>query len=131
MSEDNGSVAWSIEKVEFHQLGSKTGDWEQIDPTVSTPDGYWWVDHADTENPATDEFDMPPLIDGCATSQNPNVDDLDFSFEGKVYTEPPGGAPYTITVALDYIFQIVGKALPEEEGEDEPAELDDFPGSGE
>ncbi|MCG8409443.1 MAG: hypothetical protein MI923_29915 [Phycisphaerales bacterium] len=131
VSVDNGSVEWSVQKMVFYQQGSKTGDWEELNPTVDTPDGRWWVNHADTENPELEEFDMPPLMEGCATSLNSNVDDLDFSFEGQVYTEPPGGAPYTITVALDYLFHIVGKIDPEEEGEDEPAELDDPPGSGE
>ncbi|MCG8404786.1 MAG: hypothetical protein MI923_06270 [Phycisphaerales bacterium] len=131
VSVDNGSVEWSIEKMEFRQHGSKIDEWEELNPTVNTPDGRWWVDHADTEKPEIEEFDMPPLLEGCATSQSPNIDDLDFSFEGQVYTEPPGGAPYTITVALDYLFHIVGKVDPEEEGEDEPAELDEPPGSGE
>lgn len=126
-----GENGWSVTKAEFHQPGTNEGDWVKNNPSVDTPDGLWWVEHADIENPELSEFCLPPLLEGCAESKDPADEDLDYSFEGHVYTEPPGGRPYDITVALDYLFQRVGKSNPEEEGDDEPAELDEVPGSGE
>ncbi|MCG8405966.1 MAG: hypothetical protein MI923_12290 [Phycisphaerales bacterium] len=126
----SGEVGWNIDKAEFHQPGTNGGDWVKDNPTVDTPDGLWWVDHADVQKPEISEFCLPPLLEGLATSEDPADDDLDYSLEGRSYTPPPEGKPFNITVALDYIFQRVGAAQPEESGDDEPAELDEVPGSG-
>ena len=104
--------------------------WIQQDPEVSTPDGRWWVDHADVWSPQSSEFTRVPHLEGVATAQDPNDADLEYELEGSEYIppSPPGSPPYAVTAALDSKLQLVNESTPLEEGSDEPADGDP-PGS--
>jgi hypothetical protein len=89
----------------------------------------WWVEHEDPRNPQYEEFVLPPLIEGLAYADDPNEDDLEFSFEGEVYTppSPPEEAPYPVTGALAHEFTCYGELDPFEFGLDEPVEVPENP----
>ncbi len=123
------AVAWEVEEADIVQYasgGNPSRKWSEPSPTVSTADGLWWVTHADPENPLLSEFTMPPSISGVAGAEDPQEPDLEYSIVGRVYVPPPTGAHFLITAALDYVFTEVGSAEPEEEDDDEPAEVGDF-----
>lgn len=129
---DGDSVGWKINEMRFldkNPTRTPLKSWVKSSPTVSTQDGLWWIDHADPDDPQVSEFDVTPLLEDTATAQG-SYNDLDFSFQGAGYS---GSPVYGGNVAgLTHEFTIVGAATPEEEGDDEPAELDevaDPPGS--
>ena len=104
---DGNSIGWSVDKIKLFEVNAApTPDREWIDatPTVDTPDGLWWIKHADPNSPDLAEFDMPPFIDGLAYAQDPSDSDLDYEFEGVVYNEPPGGPHFTLTAALNMLM---------------------------
>ena len=124
---DGDDVAWRVSKATFKQK-QPAREWAEAYPSVDTPDGLWWVTHADPQSPAITEFSLPPFMDGTATAQDSGYDDLDFEFEGTVYVAPPppDNPPYgENTTASTYWFQLVGSSVAEEEGEDEPVEADE------
>jgi hypothetical protein len=120
-------VGWEIQTIEFHQpLGAKLYSvWSEDLPYVPG-DGLWWVDHTDPQDPVRSEFVLPPAMSGTADASEPEVDDLDYELEGETYTPPPGGPPFSVTASLTYYFAMhEDPEDPEEEGEDEPAEVPD------
>jgi len=120
---DNDEVGWEIDEIRFRQLNSQPLQrlWIEDSPVVSSPDGLWWVEHADPQDPQIGEFDMPPLLTGTADAEHSEDPDLDYSFEGVAYVSPPP-PPFEDTVALDYTLTLEGEEEPIEEGDDEPAE---------
>lgn len=126
MDSDATGVGWEIGSAEFRQPGTGGASdtvWSDILPAVDSPDGLWWVDHADNRVPQESEFVLPPWLMGTAPADDPANDDLDYDFEGVTYTPPPAGAPFENTGALDYSFTLAAAQEPVEEGDDEPVEV--------
>ncbi len=101
---DGDSIGWSVDEIKFFEINADpTPDREWVDPapSVDTPDGLWWIEHADSNSPDLAEFDMPPFVDGVADAQDPSDSDLDYEFEGAVYSEPTEGSQFTLTAALN------------------------------
>ncbi len=122
--ESGESVGWQIKKIRLTDVDAAPFGpwiWDEVSPTVDTPDGLWWVTHADHTDPQFEEFDETPLLEGTATAQGQH-DDLDYSFQGDTWggTSMYGGS----VLALTYEFTIEGEEDPEEEGDDEPVEVD-------
>ncbi len=123
-----GSVGWLITQAEFRQPNTDPDPdtvWTDTTVDVDTPDGLWWVDHADTLAPAPGEFDMPPLIEGIADAEAVSGDDLDYKWEGVTYTAPPEGPPFENPMGANFKFRILPLPDPELEGDDEPVEIED------
>jgi hypothetical protein len=123
-SEDN-MVAWEIKGAHFidRQCEQRPCDkWTGPDPIVDTIDGLWWVEHVDPQSPQTEEFDSMPLIMGTAGAQG-SYADLNYEVQGRSYSGAPsyGGKVTSLT------YELVKKGMdePEEEGDDEPTELDE------
>ncbi len=121
--ESGSSVGWEIKKIRLTDVDAAPFGpwiWEEVSPTVNTGDGLWWVTHSDHTDPQFEEFDVTPLLEGTATSLG-YPDDLVYSFQGATYSGTPmfGGS----VSALTYEFTIDGEEDPEEEGDDEPAEV--------
>lgn len=123
---DGDEVGWEIEEIRFRQPISQSLEilWIEASPVVDSPDGLWWVEHADPQDPQIGEFDMPPLLTGTADAEYSEDPDLHYSFEGVAYVSPPS-PPFQDTVALDYILTLAGEDDPIEEGDDEPVEPDE------
>ncbi len=122
---DGNDVGWLIDSITISQLnatGQVENTWTELTPTVNSPDGLWWVEHADPQDPKRTEFAQPPLVEGTAIAQDPPDADLDYYLEGVPY-EPPPEPPFEVTAALDYTFTLVGSSEPEGDGDDEPVEL--------
>jgi len=122
-------VGWQIDKIVIRQpIGTGSADrvWTESFPSVPTSDGLWWVTHTDPLKPKISEFALPPTLDSTADAADPAYADLDYQLAGVPYISPPppGQPPYQNTVALDFVFWLVGATQPEEEGDDEVAELD-------
>lgn len=121
--DSNGeSVGWQIRALRV-KGPTPLGSWTKTSPQVSTPDGLWWVDHADHMDPLASEFDVTPLLEGTAIATGQGEADLEYSFEGDSYSGSPS---YEGNVSgLTFSFLLVGEEDPEEEGDDEPAEIDE------
>ena len=123
----NNSVGWEISEIQFRRPGiGQNPDhiWSVSLPYFEGAGGLWWVLHNDPDSPQPSEFDMPPLLEGVAIPEDPNDEDLDYSFDGVAYTPPPQGPPFEITFASDHSFTLVGASKAFKEGDDEPGELD-------
>ncbi len=103
---DGDSIGWEIDSIEFRDPGNPDTVWVDSSPSVPSADGLWWIDHADADEPQTEEFAEPPHLDGTGDAQDPNDDDLDYDFEGFTYTPPPPPAepPYTVTASFNLYF---------------------------
>ena len=124
--EDDGFVGWEIESVRLIDNDnpiSSQSEWIEYLPEVHTQDGLWWVEHDDPDSPKESEFDEPPLLSGTADAEGTQAD-MDYSFEGAPYVGGPQLYNGSVT-SLTYAFTLVGEADPEEEGEDEPTEIDE------
>lgn len=127
-SASGDSVGWSVtgaEFAEFGEYGVAITVWYDDQPNVDTPDGLWWVSHANPGSPQASEFALPPLLSGSAIAQDPGSTDLDFAFSGVAYDPSPGDPPYAATAALNYAFVLAGESQPLRAGESEPVEIDD------
>lgn len=121
------SVGWLITQAEFRQPNTAPDPdtvWTDTTVDVDTPDGLWWVHHANTRAPDAGEFDMPPLITGIADAETVIGDDLDYKWEGVTYLAPPEGPPFNNPMAANFRFRILPLPDPELEGDDEPVEID-------
>ena len=121
-------VCWSVERIVIKQYadsGSMIGEWAETLVDVDSPDGLWWVEHADTSDPQMSEFAVAPPVAGRATALDETEPDLDYSIEGAEYVESASQAasPYTITARLTYLLWKLGAAQPEEEEEEEIVEV--------
>lgn len=115
------SIGWDITSVEVREIGNPDTVWTDDNPTVSTADGLWWIDHEDADDPQMDEFILPPQITGTASAEDPSHTDLDYDIEGVTYTSDP---LYDITAGLDYTFTLAGEEEPIKTGPGEPVETD-------
>ncbi len=118
------SIGWSVDKIKLFEVNADpTPDREWVDtaPTVDTPDGLWWIEHADPNSPDLAEFDMPPFIDGLADAQDPSDSDLDYEFEGVVYDEPAEGPQFALTAALNMLM--IENVIKLQEKSAEPVEI--------
>jgi hypothetical protein len=128
---DCASVGWRIDSIEVRQvhLDSSETVWREAAPEVSSPDGLWWVAHANVSSPQMSEFVLPPFLSGVAEAETQQVPDLAYALEGAVYTppEPPNMPPYDITAAVNYEFRLVSETEPMANGEEEPLEVPPVP----
>ena len=130
---DGGSVGWLIDSVtvtEVDASGEPTSMWTDVSPELDSPDGLWWVEHADPADPEPADFALPPLLGGTASVELGAQADLEYTLEGRQYV-PEAGSPLSelVVTGLDYVFTLVGESLPLDEGDDEPepVTIDDAP----
>jgi len=113
-------IGWQLDDIALRQPQDPADcprTWSTTSAVVKTSDNLWWITHADSANPDESEFDVPPLIEGTATSTEPSLyNNLDFDIEGIA------GTPAAGHVILNYTFHIVGAPDPEEEEEDDESE---------
>ena len=112
---DGNDIGWDVIVVTIREMddeGNVVTTWTKNNPDVATPDGLWWIEHANPAAPVNSEFLVPPLISGTAPSPNPNVVSLEFEFEGNIYVEPPEGAPFDDTSSLTTLLRDEGTPPP-------------------
>ena len=128
VNSDGDWVGWEIRSVEFRKPGTVGhAVWVEDSPRPQTPDGLWWIKHADPERPVLSEFLLPPLLEGVATAQDSENEGLEYTVEGVPYVPEREGKPaLDLIAALDYEFAVLGQRSPPEQGNDEPVE----PGGG-
>ena len=121
MDQDGNAIGWRIDLAKFVQIvaGGSNIEWTKEKPLGS----LWWVEHAALSDPQLEEFDEVPLLQGTAESVDPQNQDLNYDLEGTPYTSSPLSYSGRVT-ALTYTFTKAGQAEPEEEGDDEPVEID-------
>jgi len=122
VAQDGNSIGWSIDQVTFHRHETETkGEnvWYEEFPEVLSPDGLWWIDYVDPENPTIDEFLMPPAVTGDAQSIWMPNETIMYWLVG-IYYYPCGPSPFPVTGAV--------KIRVREEGDpDQKPDLDDIP----
>lgn len=125
VDEDGDDVAWSPTAITITQYDGQGGQivWVEDTPSFDTVDGYWWVTHADTTDPQSEEFDMPPYMTGTADAEDPADDDLEYEVEGATCNAACQAMFSGHVAALDHWFKLVNESRSEEEGNDEPAEV--------
>ena len=126
---DCDATGWEIAWIEVFQTDPNGGaelSWKEQNPTVPTPDGLWWVEHADVSDPQSAEFALPPHLVGEALADDPGTKDMDYDIEGVTYAPPPppGEPPYETTSALDYELILADETEPAGEGQEVPVEVD-------
>jgi hypothetical protein len=117
-----GQIGWTVEDIHVFDVANGR-EWIDSQPAVNTPDGLWWVSHADVEVPELQEFDMPPYVEGLAACEDSEEPDLEYELEGQVYTAPPGGPHFAIAAALDLRFWEQSEPAPLIVRENEPVEV--------
>lgn len=132
---DGNNVGWLISAITISRLnatGQVADIWTEATPTVNSPDGLWWVEHADPQAPQASEFAEPPLLESTASAEDPAGSDLDYDLEGLPYNPPPEGSLFENTAAVDYRFTLVGSPEPESTGDHVLMEIlpDDVPPAG-
>lgn len=122
MDQDGNAIGWQIELAKFVQIvaGGANIEWTQEKPLGSS---LWWVEHAVPSEPQLEEFDEVLRLQGTAESVDPQNHELNYDLEGIPYTSSPLAYSGRVT-ALTYTFTKAGQAAPEEEGDDEPVEID-------
>jgi hypothetical protein len=126
VEQDGDSVGWQVDSLSVARAVSDgtVAVWEQPLPDVVSADGLWWVDHADTQAPVTEEFAVVPWMAGVAESLDPRFTDLEFDLAGEVYTPPPEGAPFEVTTSLSYALRASSPDEPvDDSDDDEPVEI--------
>ncbi len=131
---DGNDVGWAVVSVKISELDANsqaTRVWVDAAPFVGSPDGLWWIEHADPLNPQRSEFTMPPLLRGVVPAEDPADPDLDYSIEGAPYNAPPE-PPFEVTAALDYTFTPTDTGVPVSTVLAAPTEIhpDDDPPAG-
>jgi len=130
---DGTEIGWSIEsmKVAQYEGDTKKCEWLEVAPTVDTPDGLWWVDHADPQEPELDEFTVSPFVSGTATNLDPEGDDVEYEFEAEPAPPVQQRAQASSIHAIAYATYLIWRELKEDppiiidEDTVEPAEVDD------
>ncbi len=145
-AQDGDWIGWEVESYRITEkalLGSDTV-WAIDFPFVDTTDGLWWVEHADPDGPIRPEFVEPAGVIGTAVANDPADPDLYFDVVGVPYTQPPEGAPFEVTGALDFAFWAMEEPPPspppgeqgppppppdppDDKGDDEPVDSPDLP----
>ena len=122
VDQDGDEIAWEITEVTLTKPGEGGGEdtvWVDDAPDLDTPDGYWWVEHADPEHPQDAEFDWPPLLQGTGTVVDPGGDDMEYDFTGD-YCDSQCQQLFNGEVgALKYTLKLVNEEEPEVD-DDEP-----------
>ena len=127
-AQEGDSIGWNVVSVTIRELDA-SGDilhtWFKTAPFVDTPDGLWWIEHADPDDPVNSEFLVLPWIAGTAPSMNPTEASLEFDFEGAIYMAPPEGAPFPDTASLTTLLQEEGdpQPAPKKKEREEPVEM--------
>src|SRR5690606_15826329 len=118
-------VGWQVERIEIRRLdeaGEAVGRWLDSAPQVNSPDGLWWVAHADPLAPNHTEFRGAPPIGGVGGALDSDLGPLVYAFEAVGRPNDPNLASISCTL----IF--VGWVEPLRGGEiewvDVPWELD-------
>lgn len=125
--QNGDQLGWSIHEITFTEFaGGTERSWSTLDAVFETADGLWWTTHADVENPELSEFADMPFVVGVATSSDPVVADLEFDLSGQMPGSPPPVQPTTL---LTHQLRLVGESVPEQEGEDEPTDIDGSDGN--
>ena len=125
VDQNGDEIAWEITEVTLTEPG-EGGDtvWVDDAPAPDTPDGYWWLEHADPEHPQDAEFDWPPLLQGTGTAVDPSDDDMEYDFAGD-YCDSQCQQLFNGEVgALKYSLTLANEEDPEVEGDDEPVEIE-------
>lgn len=125
---DGDYIGWEVEEIRikrFDSEGTKTDEWSEPLPSLDTTDGLWWILHADPGGPSPKDFVLPPPLEGVATPGPGGTKTLAYVLEGKPYTPPPGGVPYSTTAALGVKFTLQGDTVPIEDEPEEPADVPD------
>ena len=84
---DGDSIGWKITTMEFRQPATTTEPeyiWVEGAPSVPSPDGLWWIDHADHHSPDLAEFVLSPALTGTAIADDPS--DPTSTRRGPLYT---------------------------------------------
>lgn len=129
---DGDNIGWDVISVtirEWDASGNVLHTWYKTNPFVDTPDGLWWIEHANPASPVNSEFLVLPWIAGTAPSMNPTEASLEFDFEGAIYMAPPEEAPFEDTVSLTTLLQEEGdpQPAPKKDESDEPVEAPNEP----
>jgi hypothetical protein len=74
-------------------------------------------------DPLASEFDVTPLLEGTAIAAWQEDANLEYSFEGDSYSGNPSYGGKVSGLTFRFIFP--GEEDPEEEGDDEPGEIDE------
>jgi hypothetical protein len=125
----DSSVGWKIASVELRQPGTGGGDdlvWADSAPVVDTPDGLWWVSHADMLYPQRSEFYQLPMFWGVGEALESLNEDIEYAFDGPG-SVPLIEAPYAVTTKMDFYVAYDGDPDPVTNGQDEPVEIPDEP----
>jgi len=130
-SRDGNAIGWGVTNFTLVNKDAVNGDtvWEVAWPFIDTPDGLWWVEHVDPDNPVRLDFvELAPIVD-TAFANDPANDAMNFHIEGVPYTPPPEGAPWAVTGALDFSLTAAAdpSSSPDDSGDDEPVDLPDWP----
>jgi hypothetical protein len=119
------SIAWEPEVIRFRligQGGSSDTTWTESNPQIPTTSGYWWITHADADNPQLTEFVDPPHFTGTASADDPYVADLEYDFQG---SSDLGDDPWDPTGWLEYEFAMAnGPMLMDSADEPQPVSVD-------
>lgn len=122
-SADGNAIGWRIKDVTFSRPNqSRTGQWSARGiSTHNESDGLWWVNHADAENPATNEFtEFLPSISGIAESESVDQSRLSFDISGSDFGGSQG--PFPNTAFAQYSIGLTDADEPVVDGDDEPVE---------
>lgn len=127
---DATSVGWRIQRATFARRLSDGSEatWEALLPTINTPDGLWWIDHADAANPSAEEFTVLPWMIGTADSLDARYSDLEYDLIGAPDTTPPTQQVYANSGKLSYRLAADNSVEPvDDDKDDEPVEIPDTP----
>jgi hypothetical protein len=122
------AVGWRIQQIEFRRACSDgtIATWTHDLPQVPSPDGLWWVDHADPLAPLPGEFTVVPWLLGTARSWDARYSDLHFDFVGTTYQAQPNEPVYEATTSLSYTLLATSPVEPvDDSNDDEPVEIPD------
>ena len=123
-STSGNAIGWRIEDIQFINIDLlRINRWSKHwVSTNDSPDGLWWVNHVDPENPTTAEFaNLLPSISGNAPPLIPGIPALTFEITGTATGRT--WSPYPVTAYAGYSFALANAEEPILEEEDEPVEI--------
>lgn len=116
----DGLIAWQVTQARFVEAGTSGRIWSVSNPTITTADHLWWVQHANSNAPAAVDFRAPPLIEGSAAPVSGTSESLSFSFQGS------SSAPAN-SAAANYSFHTLSGTIATSGDDDEPIVIIDIP----
>jgi hypothetical protein len=126
VASDGNTIGWSIDAVDFFKPTENDG-WKRWQTgaldVLDSPDGLWWVAHADVSSPTESEFTVLPALAGLGDPEH--LDDPELFFiieatESTIIADPD--APYASRTAYCHFHFSDGED--QVEGNDEPVEID-------